>query len=251
MKKLMISRAIIASGIAVALSLSSTAATAHPNTSNKSVSETTKATSLKISKIGNKTVASKKSTVKFAPKVTAGKNVKVLSKKLTIKKNGKTLAKNVSSFKAKTGTYKVTSTVKYKTKSKVKKVVTNGSKNTKKVKMKCKIVSTETYFDFVVDDLEDFPLDLEFFSMECTGNDFDGKYKANAAYVYPTDVSELFGIEMLWGESFPTEPVFFPYEGKTFNITAVPKDGKLYKTTTKWSGEKSLKKTETVKVTVK
>lgn len=251
MKLIRTAQVVIASSITVTLALSSTAAFAQPSLPEKRVAETTSATSVKIAKIGNKSVASSKSTAKLTPKVTAGKSVKILSKKLTVKKNGKTLAKGVSSFKAKKGTYKVTTAVKYKTKSKVKKVVTNGASNTKKIKMKCKVVSTETMYGYTVPGLEDWPLDLEYFSIECTGDAFDGKYKANAAYVYPDEISNFLGLEMIWGESFPSEPVFFPTVGKTFTITAVPKDGKLYKTTTKWSGEKTLKKTETIKVTVK
>lgn len=204
----------------------------------------TPASQVKINKIGNKSVAKKSAKAKIAPSVSVGKNVKVTSKVVTVKKGSKTVAKNKASYAAAPGTYKVTTTVKYKTKSTKKVVVTNGASNTKRIPMRCTVVSTETMYDVE-------GLDVEFFSMKCTGKDFDGVYKANAAFVYPNELSEFLGVDMLWGESFPSEPYFFPYVGKTFSISAVPKDGKLYKTVTSWSATKTVAKTQTVKVSVR
>jgi hypothetical protein len=53
--------------------------------------------------------------VTIKPKVTVKGQAKVSSKKLTVKKGNKTLAKNKSSVKLGKGTYKLTTTVKYRT----------------------------------------------------------------------------------------------------------------------------------------
>lgn len=67
-----------------------------------------------VKRIADKTVASgKKATVK--PNVATSGQVKVTSKKLTAKSGSKTVAKNKSSVALKAGTYRVTTTVKYKT----------------------------------------------------------------------------------------------------------------------------------------
>ncbi|WP_051259331.1 CAP domain-containing protein [Schaalia suimastitidis] len=91
-----------------------------------------------VKKIGTKKVASgKKVTVKANVK-TSGK-VKVTKRVITVKQGSKTLAKNKTSAKLKAGTYKVTTTVKYKVK------VTKGGKSawsktkTKKVTQTLKV----------------------------------------------------------------------------------------------------------------
>lgn len=72
--------------------------------------------SVAIGKHKNRSVAAgKKVTIK--PKVSTSGKVKVSSKTLTVKKGSKTVAKKRKSVKLATGTYKVTTTVKYKTKS--------------------------------------------------------------------------------------------------------------------------------------
>ncbi|WP_019147053.1 sunset domain-containing protein [Timonella senegalensis] len=66
-----------------------------------------------ITKLANKKVAyGKKATYKPAVKTTG--KIKVTSKTLTVKQGTKTLYKNKSSVALKAGTYKITSTVKYK-----------------------------------------------------------------------------------------------------------------------------------------
>lgn len=72
--------------------------------------------SIAIGKHKNQSVAAgKKVTIK--PKVSTTGKVKVSSKTLTVKKGSKTVAKKSKSVKLATGTYQVTTTVKYKTKS--------------------------------------------------------------------------------------------------------------------------------------
>lgn len=67
-----------------------------------------------VKKISDKIVASgKKAVVK--PNVATSGKVKITSKKLTVKQGSKTVAKNKSSVSLKAGTYKITTTVKYKT----------------------------------------------------------------------------------------------------------------------------------------
>lgn len=74
-----------------------------------------------IKKIGNKTVSGKaKATIK--PKYSKAKKVTIKSATLTVKKGKKTVAKNKTSVKLAAGTYKVTTTVKYKYKGKTSKV---------------------------------------------------------------------------------------------------------------------------------
>ncbi|WP_258142560.1 hypothetical protein [Arthrobacter sp. MYb227] len=66
-----------------------------------------------IKTIGGKTVSgSKKATIK--PLVSAKKGVKVTSKVLTVKQGKKTIVNKKASASLKAGTYKVTTTVKYK-----------------------------------------------------------------------------------------------------------------------------------------
>jgi hypothetical protein len=67
-----------------------------------------------ISKIGTKTAPYKK-TAKVNPLVKGNGRVTVDSKRLTVKKGSKTVAKNKRSVNLKAGTYKVTTTAKYRT----------------------------------------------------------------------------------------------------------------------------------------
>lgn len=66
-----------------------------------------------IKKISTKTAPYKKS-VKVKPSVTSSGKVKISKQTLTIKKGKKTVAKNKTSAKLKAGSYKVTTTVKYR-----------------------------------------------------------------------------------------------------------------------------------------
>lgn len=105
-----------------ALVLSGTsAATAQPQvapTAQVSVAAAKKAApAVTIKKIGNKTISGKsKATIK--PKYSKAKKVTIKSATLTVKKGKKTVAKNKASVKLAPGTYKVTTTVKYKYKGK-------------------------------------------------------------------------------------------------------------------------------------
>ncbi|MDR3202443.1 MAG: hypothetical protein LBT54_04855 [Bifidobacteriaceae bacterium] len=73
-----------------------------------------KAGKAKIAKLKNPSVAKGKKA-KVVPQVTLTGKAKVTSKKITVTRNGKTVAKNKASAKLKAGTYKVKTTVKYKT----------------------------------------------------------------------------------------------------------------------------------------
>ncbi|RHA44614.1 sunset domain-containing protein [Cellulomonas rhizosphaerae] len=88
------------------------------------VSAASAATPVTIGKIASTTAAyGSKVTVK--PKVTHAKSAKVVSAKMTVKKGGSTVAKNKASVKLAAGTYKVTTTAKYKTFRTVKKTTTS------------------------------------------------------------------------------------------------------------------------------
>ncbi len=69
--------------------------------------------SVSVHKIATKTAPYKKS-VKVSPNVTIKGQVKVDSKRLTVKKGSSTVAENKSSVYLNAGTYKVTTTVKYR-----------------------------------------------------------------------------------------------------------------------------------------
>jgi len=69
--------------------------------------------SVTVHKIATKTASYQKS-VKVSPNVTTKGKVKVDSKRLTVKKGKTTVAENTSSVYLKAGTYKVTTTVKYR-----------------------------------------------------------------------------------------------------------------------------------------
>lgn len=76
-----------------------------------------KSAPLTVKKIPNKTVkAGRKATVK--PNVAKAKSTKIMSSRLTVKRGNKTLAKNKASLRLAVGTYKVTTTVKFKAKGK-------------------------------------------------------------------------------------------------------------------------------------
>lgn len=90
---------------------------------------------VKIKTIGTKTVkGSAKATVK--PSYTKAKNVTIKSALLTVTKGKKSVAKNKSSVKLAAGSYKVTTTVKYKLKGKTSTVKKTQSLQVKKVAAK-------------------------------------------------------------------------------------------------------------------
>ncbi|MGP9527823.1 sunset domain-containing protein [Glutamicibacter sp. AOP5-A2-18] len=88
-----------------------------------------------IKKIGNKTVkGSAKATVK--PSYSKAKNVQIKSALLKVTKGKKTVAKNKKSVKLAAGSYKVTTTVKYKAKGKTSTVSKTQSLQVKKASTK-------------------------------------------------------------------------------------------------------------------
>ncbi|MDO5744304.1 MAG: hypothetical protein Q4P23_07525 [Micrococcaceae bacterium] len=109
-------RTLVAVAASISIAFSGAAvATAAPVLPAQSISVVAakKAPAPTIKKIPNKSVkGSAKATIK--PLVKAAKGTKITSKLLTVKKGKKTLAKNKASVSLKAGTYKVTTTVKYK-----------------------------------------------------------------------------------------------------------------------------------------
>ncbi|ROS27839.1 hypothetical protein [Cellulomonas sp. PhB150] len=197
-------------------------------------------TSVAISKIPTVKLAGAKSkTVK--PKVKTGKNVKVSSKRLSVTKGGASVAKNKTSVKLAKGTYKVTTTVKYKTKSTSTSLVSNGSKA---VAMSCTVADVET------NNVEGYDVELMF--LECRGA-FNGVYQARAGWWDDADMRDLLGPN-IWGDSFVSHPnEVLPIVGKKFSakVTPVDADGnpkKLYKTSSKWSATKTKTLKQTLKV---
>ncbi|MEH3033381.1 MAG: hypothetical protein PGN07_04910 [Aeromicrobium erythreum] len=75
------------------------------------------ASSITIRTITTSTLAYQGSTV-VKPKVSASRSTKVTSSRLTVRKAGRTVARNVRSVRLKAATYAVTTTVKYKVRSK-------------------------------------------------------------------------------------------------------------------------------------
>ncbi|GAA5225677.1 hypothetical protein [Paeniglutamicibacter antarcticus] len=109
-------RTLVAVAASISIAFSGAAvATAAPVAPAQSISVVAakKAPAVTIKKIPNKSVkGSAKATIK--PLVKASKGTKITSKLLTVKRGKKTLVKNKTSVSLKAGTYKVTTTVKYK-----------------------------------------------------------------------------------------------------------------------------------------
>ena len=114
MKKVFRSLTALAAATALVFSGAVTASAAPLAPSGISVAVAKKKTpAVTIKTIGTKTVSgSKKATIK--PLVSAKKGVKVTSKVLTVKPGKKTIVNKKASASLKAGTYKVTTTVKYK-----------------------------------------------------------------------------------------------------------------------------------------
>ncbi|ROS23940.1 hypothetical protein [Cellulomonas sp. PhB150] len=205
------------------------------------VSAASAATPVTIGKIASKTAAyGSKVTVK--PKVTHAKSAKVVSAKLTVKKGGSTVAKNKASVKLAAGTYKVTTTAKYKTFRTVKKTTTS-TKNV--VTVKPYSTTRVTCTASRVDVLDEGLIELD---GSCTGTAFDGTVALRNLGAFDDDP--------WWGYDDDANALEFasvPTVGKAFSATLDP--GKnLYKkkqvtttTTTKvWSSVKTKTKTQTL-----
>jgi hypothetical protein len=181
-------------------------------------------------KLKNKTKA------KVAPKVKTGPAVQVVSKTLTVKKGNKTVAKNKNAVSLKAGTYRVTTTVKYKVQQSSTALVSDG---TTAIPMSCVVTGTE------LNNVEGYDVTLMF--LDCTGA-FDGVYKARMAYVNDPFLRSLVG-DNIWGDSFLEHPNSVPaVTGTRFAATVKPVDVVLYKTTQTLSGVKSKKASQSLKV---
>ena len=115
LKKVFRSLTALAAATALVFSgaVTASAAPLTPSSSISVVAAKKKTPAVTIKTIGTKTVSgSKKATIK--PLVSATKGVKVTSKVLTVKQGKKTIVNKKSSASLKAGTYKVTTTVKYK-----------------------------------------------------------------------------------------------------------------------------------------
>ena len=249
---------------ASALALGMTAATiapAHAVPAAVSAVSAVKPTAVQINKISNKTVASAKATAKLAPSVTTGKNVSVSSKLITVKQGSKTRAKNKTSFKAKAGTYKVTTSVKYKVKTVSKKTVAAANNTSTKFKSSCTVAYSGTEkMDAASAKYLGLPtslvgLQVTVLETLCTSASFDQKIGDLIFYV-PVNAASIKvkqdGAFYLSGAFTPaTEAVISPKKGAKANFTAQGLGETLTKTTTTWSKTKTLSKTQTVKVSVR
>lgn len=142
MKKISIAVTLVASLIIPSVAASGAAA-APVSTVVSIGAKTTALGEVAIRKISNKTVAPGKKA-KIEPNIKTSGKAKITKKTITVKQGGKTIAKNKKSVKLKVGTYKVTTTVKYKVK------VTTGGKTTwsktktKKISQTLKITKKAT-----------------------------------------------------------------------------------------------------------
>lgn len=204
-------------------------------------SAATHKTPVTIGKLSSKTAPyGKKVAVK--PKVTHTTSAKVVSARLTVKKGGSTVARNKTTVKLAAGTYKVTTTAKYKTSRTVKKTTTS-SKNV--VTVKPYSTTRVTCTASRVDILDEGLIELD---GSCTGAAFDGTVALRNLGAFDDDP--------WWGYDDDANALEFaavPTVGKAFSATLDP--GKnLYKkkqvtttTTTKvWSAVKTKTKTQTL-----
>jgi hypothetical protein len=201
------------------------------------------ATPVTIGKIASKTAPyGKKITVK--PKVSHAKNA-VASAKLTVKKkSGRTIAKNKSSVKLSAGTYRVTTSVRYKTF----RTTTEKRTTTKRVLTVAYYESTPvTCVPTRVDVITEGWVSLD---GTCTGAAFSGKVTLSNL--------DAFEGEPWWGLDDDYNELEFsapPQVGTAFSATLTPGDD-LYKnksvttTVTKkvWSSVKTKTKTQTLVV---
>ena len=253
------------SGAAVVPATAAPAALSAPTALTAVKATAASSSSVKINKISNKTVASSRSTAKLAPSVKVGKNVKVSSTRITVKQGSKTRAKNAGSYKAKPGSYKVTTTVKYKVKKVSTKIVAKLSDTTKKFKGTCKLIDTESRpMDAKTAAFYDLPpeivgLETYNMSLNCTSKSFDQTIAGSMFFVLPWDEA----CERGWDDYWQLSPnlsntmngPFFMQDDDTDTVTEeavfMGTGQLLTKTTTTWSKTKTLTKTQTVKVGVR
>lgn len=146
MKKVFRSLTALAAATALVFSGAVTASAAPlvPSSSISVAAAKKKTPAVTIKTIGTKTVSgSKKATIK--PLVSAKKGVKVTSKVLTVKQGKKTIVNKKSSASLKAGTYKVTTTVKYKSGKKTLTLSKNQNLVIKKAAAKKKPVAKKNW----------------------------------------------------------------------------------------------------------
>lgn len=208
-----------------------------------------------ISKLPNKKVAKGKSvTVKPSVK-TAGSDVKVTSKTITATKKGVNF-KNKSSVKLKAGTYKVTQTVKYK----VKKTESRTYKKYEAVFPDCEIlevisgdweqaqlrVACEGYR---IPGTQKFTVDMEW--MICSWSAYLDNECTASQYLDSASWWEGQTLDGTWRFGTFDDQDITPEVGETFEaflqsmVDSVTLAGKV------WSGTKTEKRTQSLKVTTK
>jgi hypothetical protein len=194
-----------------------------------------------IGKIASKTAPyGKKVTVK--PKLSHAKNA-VASAKLTVKKkSGRTIAKNKSSVKLSAGTYRVTTSVRYKT------FRTTTEKRTATKRVLAVAYDESTPVTCVATRVDVIAADLLELDGTCTGTAFDGKVTLSNLSAF--DFDPWWGFDDNFNElEFSAQPQV----RKAFSATLIPGDD-LYKnktvttTVTKkvWSSVKTKTRTQTL-----
>ncbi len=193
-----------------------------------------------------------KATIK--PNVSRASGVSLSSSRLTVKQGSKKVATNKSSVALKAGTYRVTTTAKYRIRVYKTSTVTTKSKQLvaspdKSAKMNCKVVELgprDTYADFVLQPLR----------LACTGG-FTGSYETYAVVFADNAASREEGIsgEVLWEDNPDSTTRIKPAVGATASPYLYP-ERNLYKpvTTSKkvtkksWSPTYTTTKTQTVRI---
>lgn len=207
------------------------------------VSTASAATPVTISKLPAKT-APYRAKITVKPKVTHVKTAKVVSAKLTVKKGGHTVAENKTSVKLAAGTYKVTTTVRYKT-YRTAKTTTTSTKNP--------VTVTEyesTRVTCIASRVDEVGVDALELDGTCTGSAFDG-----AVAIRNLGAIDL---EPWWGFDDDLNELAFsttPTVGKAFSATLTPgkdlhKKKRVTTTTSKkvWSSVKTRTRTQTLVV---
>src|SRR6185312_13937025 len=193
-----------------------------------------------------------KATIK--PSVSRSSGVQLSSSRLTVKQGKKTVATNKSSVALKAGTYRVTTTAKYRIPVYKTTTVTTKGKQlvagpTKKAKMNCKVVElgpSGTYDEFMLQPLR----------LLCTGS-FGGSYETYAVSFLDNEASREAGISgvVLWDDNDESTTRIKPVVGAIASPYLYA-ERNLYKpvTTTKkvtkksWSPTYTATKTQTVRI---
>jgi len=200
------------------------------------------APAVSIRKIANKKVSyGKKATIR--PAVRAASRTRVVSKRITVRRGSKTIARNRSSVRLGSGTYKLTTSVRFRVRSS-KVVRSRQMRNVLTVPM-----YGQTPVTCVASNVRTEPETV--FDLTCTGRAFDGAHRF-------LDVRPSGGAISEWNpeSSWLTGTAVPPTEGTAMSLSLFPgfdlyqrRTVTVSRTITRWSGVKTTRRTQSLTIT--